>query len=304
MRAVVLGSGGAFPTEKRMLPSVALLREGEMFILDCGEGTQLQLGRSHLGWARLTTILISHLHGDHIIGLAGLLMTMSMGDRTEPLFIYGPPGVKDYVDSSRRHLKFGVGYPLEIRELAAGGLIREEKEYFLEALPVRHRVFTLAYRLREKERPGRFDLEKARALGIPAGPLYKEIQSGKEVTLPDGRMVKPAEILGPPRSGRTVVFMVDTRPFPGGIEFARGADLLLHDGMFDDALTDEARERGHSTAREAAEVAKAAGVGRLVLVHISPRYQSVQALVDESRSVFPETRVARDLDSFEISLKD
>ncbi len=304
MRAVVLGSGGAFPTEKRMLPSVALLREGEMFIFDCGEGTQLQLGRSHLGWARLSSILISHLHGDHIIGLAGLLMTMSMGERTAPLFIYGPPGVADYVDSSRRHLKFGVAYPLEIREISAGGLIREEKEYFLEALPVRHRVFTLAYRLREKDRPGRFDLEKARALGIPPGPLYKEIQSGREVALPDGRTVKPDEILGPPRAGRTFVYMVDTRPFPGGIEFARGADLLLHDGMFDDLMKEEARERGHSTAREAAEVAKAAGVGKLVLVHISPRYQAVKTLVDESRSVFPDTRVARDLDAFDISLKD
>lgn len=304
MRVVVLGSGGAFPTEKRMLPSVALLREGEMFIFDCGEGTQLQLGRSHLGWARLRAVLISHLHGDHIIGLAGLLMTMSMGERTEPLLICGPPGLKDYVDSSRRHLKFGVAYPLEVREIEAGELIREDKEYFLEAIPVRHRVFTLAYRLREKERPGRFDLGKARALGIPEGPLYKEIQSGREIVLPSGRKVAPSEILGPPRSGRTFVYMVDTRPFPGAIEFARGADLLLHDGMFDDAFKEEARERGHSTAREAAEVAKAAGAGRLVLVHISPRYQSVQTLVEESRSVFPGTRVARDLDSFEIPLKD
>jgi len=304
MRAVVLGSGGAFPTERRMLPSVALLREGEMFIFDCGEGTQLQLGRSHLGWARLQAILITHLHGDHIIGLAGLLMTMSMGERKEPLFIYGPPGVGDYVDLNRKYLKFGVGYPLEIRELDGGGIVREEEEYALEAIPVRHRVFTLAYRLREKPRPGRFDLEKARALGIPPGPLYKEIQSGREATLPDGRVVKPGEILGPPRAGRTVVYMVDTRPFPGGVEFARGADLLIHDGMFDDELKDEARERGHSTAREAAELAKEAGVSRLVLVHISPRYQAIQTLVEEARSVFPETRVARDLDSFEIALKD
>lgn len=299
MRAVILGSGGAFPTARRMLPATALLREGEMFIFDCGEGTQLQLSKSRLGWARLRAICISHLHGDHLIGLAGLLMTMSMGSRTEPLTIYGPSGLADYVALSRKYLKFGVAYPLEVREIAGGPVI-EEAEYRIDALPVDHRVFTLAYRLKEYPRPGRFDLAAAERLGVPAGPLYKRLQSGEEVTLAGGRVVKPGEVLGPPRPGRTVVYMVDTRPFAGADDFVRGADLLIHDGMFADDLADESGLRGHSTAREAARLARRAGVGKLVLVHISPRYLLIREMLKEAREEFPATRVARDLDVYEI----
>jgi ribonuclease Z len=303
MRIVILGSGGAFPTPKRMLPSVVLLREGEMFMFDCGEGTQLQLGKSHLGWARLKAILITHLHGDHIIGLSGLMMTMSMGSREAPLTIYGPPGIKDFVYFTQKYLKFGVAYPLEVAELK-GGVVRDEEQYLLEAMPVQHRVFTLAYRLVEKPRPGRFDLDKARELGIPPGPDYKRLQSGKEIKLDSGRVVKPEEVLGPPRAGRKFVYMVDTRPFPGAVEFARGADLLVYDGMFDEELAAEAKDRGHSTTSEAAALARKAGVEKLVLCHISPRYQVIKTLLYEAREVFPNTRIARDLDVFEIPLKD
>jgi len=303
VRVVILGSGGALPTPRRMLPSVALLREGEMFMFDCGEGTQLQLGKSHLGWARLKAILITHLHGDHVIGLSGLMMTMSMGSREAPLTIYGPPGIKNFVELTQKYLKFGVAYPLRIEEIE-DGVIREENEYVLEAMPVKHRVFTLAYRLVEKERPGRFNLEKAGELGIPEGPLYKRLQSGKEIKLGSGRVIKPQEVLGPPRPGRKFVYMVDTRPFPEAVEFARGADMFIYDGMFDEELAAEAKKRGHSTTRQAAELAGKAGVGRLVLVHISPRYQTIKTLLAEARSVFPKTRIARDLDVFEVPLKD
>lgn len=303
MRAVILGSGGAFPTARRMLPSTALLREGEMFIFDCGEGTQLQLSRSRLGWARLKAILITHLHGDHVIGLSGLLMTMSMGDRTAPLTIYGPKGIKEFVDRGRKILRFGVSYPLEIKEIK-GGLILEEEEYILDSIPVKHRVFTLAYRLKEKPRPGRFNLERAKELSIPSGPLYRKLQDGEEVKLPSGRVVKSEEVLGPPRPGRTVVYMVDTTPFPEAVEFAKGADLLIHDGMFGDDMAEEGRRRGHSTVRDAARVAAEAGVKRLVLVHVSPRYQAVKPLLLQAREVFPNTRIARDLDVYEIKYED
>ena len=302
MRAVILGSGGAVPTLHRMLPSTVLLREGEMFIFDCGEGTQLQLTKSRLGWARLRAIFISHLHGDHIIGLAGLLMTMSMGSRDKPLKIYGPPGIEDYIRLSQKYLRFGVSYPLEIVE-TEGGILVDEDEYLIEAMPVKHRVFTLAYRLVEKTRVGRFDLAKAQELNIPPGPLYKRLQSGEEITLDDGRIIRPDEILGDARPGRKVVYMIDTRPFPEAIEFARGADLLIHDGMFDDEMTDESKMRGHSTTRQAAMVAKEAGVDRLVLVHISPRYLAIKDMLRQAREVFPRTRIARDLDVYEIGLK-
>ncbi|MEA1927318.1 MAG: ribonuclease Z [Candidatus Auribacterota bacterium] len=303
MRIVILGSGGAVPTTRRMLPSTVLLREGEMFIFDCGEGTQLQLTKSRLGWARLRAIFISHLHGDHIIGLPGLLMTMNMGSRKTPLKIFGPPGISDYIRLNQKILRFGVGFPLEVEEIE-GGLVVEEEEYRIEALPVKHRVFTLAYRLVEKPRPGRFNLEKARELGIPPGPLYKRIQSGEEINLDDGRLIRPEEILGDPRPGRKVVYMVDTRPFPGEVEFVRRADLLIHDGMFDDEMEGESRVRGHSTTRQAATVARDAGVDRLVLVHISPRYLSIREMLRQAREVFPHTRIARDLDVYEVPLKE
>ncbi len=303
MRAVILGSGGAFPTSRRMLPATALLREGEMFIFDCGEGTQLQLAKSRLGWARLRAVFISHLHGDHVIGLAGLLMTMSMGERTEPLEIWGPPGIKGYVAENRRYLNFGVSYPLEVKE-TGGGVLRDAPDYRIEAIPVKHRVFTLGFRLVEKPRPGRFDLGKARALKIPAGPLFKRLQSGKPVTLESGARILPEDVLGPPRPGRKVVYLVDTRPFPEAVEFAREADLLIYDGMFDDEMTADAARRGHSSSRQAAQLARDAGVKKLVLVHVSPRYQRVSGLVAQAREVFPTARVARDLDVFEVPFRD
>ncbi len=303
MRAVILGSGGAFPTTRRMLPSTVLLREGEMFMFDCGEGTQLQLGRSHLGWARLRAICVTHLHGDHVIGLAGLLMSMSMGSRSAPLSIFGPPGIADYVHLSRKYLRFGVAYPLEVKEIE-GGVIVDEGEYYIEAMPVDHRVFTLAYRLVERPRPGRFDLEAAKKIGVPAGPLYKRLQSGQEVVLDSGRRVLPEEVLGKARPGRMVVYMVDTRPFPGAVDFARGADLLVHDGMFDEEMAGESKMRGHSTAREAARLAQEAGVRQLVLVHISPRYLSINSMLKEAREIFPQTRIARDLDEYEVEYQE
>jgi len=229
-------------------------------------------------------------------------MTMSMGSRERPLRIYGPPGIADYVRLTQKYLKFGVAYPLEVEEIE-GGVVVDEEEYFIDAIPVKHRVFTLAYRLVERPRPGRFNLEMAQKMSIPPGPLYKHLQSGKEIVLDDGRVVKPDEVLGEPRPGRKVVYMVDTRPFPAAVEFARRADLLIHDGMFDDEMEEEGKMRGHSTTRQAARIAKEAEVDRLILVHISPRYLSIKEMLRQAREVFPNTRIARDLDVYEVPLK-
>ncbi|HOO78462.1 MAG TPA: ribonuclease Z [bacterium] len=297
-----LGSGGAFPTSRRMTSSAVLLREGEMFLFDCGEAMQLQLARSRLGWARLKAAFITHLHGDHVLGIPGILMTMGLGERTEPFTIYGPPGLAEYVRLTRRFLRFGVPYPLEVRE-TEGGVLLDNRQYSLEAVPVEHRVPTLAYRLVEKPRPGRFDVAAAERLGVPPGPLFKRLQEGAPVVTPSDTTVLPEQVLGSPRPGRKFVYMVDTRPCREGVDFARGADLLIHDAMFDDELADEAVRRRHSTAREAATMAASAGVSRLLLTHISPRYQDISTFVSQAREVFPETRVARDLDVYEIAFR-
>jgi len=303
MRMVFLGTGGAFPTSKRMTSSAVLLREGEMVMFDCGEAIQLQLARSRLGWARLRAVCITHLHGDHVLGIPGLLMTMGLGERKEPFTIYGPPGLAEYVRLSRRFLRFGVPFPLEVVELE-GGKVWETSEYAVEALPVDHRVFTLAYRLRENPRPGRFNLEAAGKLGVPPGPLFKQLQGGHEITLPTGAVISPEQVLGPARPGRQVVYAVDTRPLDSVVEFARGADLLVHDGMFDDELAADARRRGHSTTREAAEIARAATVRRLVISHISPRYQDIRPMLAQAREAFPSARLARDLETYEIPYRE
>jgi ribonuclease Z len=300
MKIVTLGTGGAIPTPVRNLPATAVQRGAEIFLFDCGEGTQLQFLKAGLSPGKLKAVFISHLHGDHIVGLPGLLMTLNHLSRKHSLSVFGPPGISDYIQQTCKCLQFTPGYELIVEE-SSGGRIHSGSDYRVDAVPVDHTVFTLAYVFEENERPGRFLLEQARQLGVPEGPLYGELQAGKDITLSDGRAVRATEVLGKLRRGRKVVYAVDTCPCQQVVDISASADLLIHDGMFSDQLREEARLKGHSTVVQAAEIAKKAKVEELLLTHISPRYRDQDALLQkEAMAVFPHSTVAQDLMKFEI----
>jgi len=301
MKVVTLGTGGAIPTARRSLPATAVIRQGEMLLFDCGEGTQLQMRRAHTGFGRLTKVFISHLHGDHLAGLPGLLMTMALLSRDMPLKILGPPGLKRFVKVARDTFRFRCQYRIMVLEIE-GGRVDEGPGYWIEARPMDHSIFTLGYGLIEEDRPGEFNLKRALELGVPEGPLWGRLQRGQAVTLEDGRVIQSQEVLGSHRRGRKFVYALDTRPCPAVVELAKQADLLVHDGMFTRELAGDALQMGHSTAEQAAQVAREASVQHLLLSHISQRYRDERVLLEEARKIFPQSTVARDLMSVEIPL--
>ncbi len=288
-----LGTGAACPSVDRNVSSLAIAREGETMLFDCGEGTQRQMMRYGVGFA-FREIFFSHYHADHMLGVTGLLRTMGLQDRTAPVTLFGPRGAARVLGAA---ISLGIErskFPVEIVEVKPGDRL-EREGYVLEAFPTEHRADTIGWALVEHERLGRFDPARAAALGVPEGPLWGKIHKGESVELPDGRVVSPAELVGAPRPGRRVVYSGDTRPCATLIEAARGADLLVHEATFACEEQERARETGHSTAAEAAGVAREAGVRRLVLTHISPRYtRDAPELLEEARAVFPGVVIARD----------
>jgi ribonuclease Z len=288
-----LGTGAATPTIDRNVAGLAVHREGETLLFDCGEGNQRQMMRYGVGFA-FREIYFTHYHADHMLGVTGLLRTMGLQDRSAPVTLYGPKGAQRVLGAA---VNLGIErnkFPVEIVEIQAGDRLARD-EYELVVFETEHRADTVGYALVEQLRLGRFDPDKARAMGIPEGPLWGQLHKGKTVTLPDGRMVGPAELVGPPRPGRTLVYSGDTRPNLAVIEASRGADLLVHEATFGSDELERARETGHSTAAEAARVALEAGVRRLILTHISSRYtRDAAELLAEARGVFPETVIARD----------
>jgi len=288
-----LGTGGAVPSVDRNVSALALQREGETLLLDCGEGTQRQMMRYGVSFA-FREIFFTHYHADHILGLTGLLRTMGLQERTAPVTLYGPRGAQRLLGQlvSLGHER--TRFPVEIVEVKPGDRLGRG-DYDIVVFPTDHRTDTVGYALAEHERLGRFDPERARELGVPEGPLWGRIHKGQAVTLDDGRVVTPEELVGVPRPGRTVVYTGDTRPHAEVIAAARGADLLVHEATFGQDERQRAQETGHSTAAEAARVAREAGARRLVLTHISPRYtREAPELLSEARAVFPGTVVARD----------
>jgi ribonuclease Z len=288
-----LGTGAATPTIDRNVAGLAVHREGETLLFDCGEGNQRQMMRYGVGFA-FREIYFTHYHADHMLGVTGLLRTMGLQDRSAPVTLYGPKGAQRILGAA---VNLGIErnkFPVEIVEIQAGDRLARD-EYEVVVFETEHRADTVGYALVEQLRLGRFDPDKARAMGIPEGPLWGQLHKGKTVTLPDGRMVGPAELVGPPRPGRTLVYSGDTRPNLAVIEASRGADLLVHEATFGSDELERARETGHSTAAEAARVALEAGVRRLILTHISSRYtRDAAELLAEARGVFPETVIARD----------
>jgi len=304
LSVIFLGTSGSTPTPQRSLPAIAIRRKGEIILFDCGEGVQRQMIMAKLSFHRKMKIFITHMHGDHVLGLPGLIQTMSLFDRQRKLEIYGPKGLKEFIDVIQKTVQYTLTFPIEIHEIAKAGTICEEDEYTVFAVEVDHVIPSFAFALIEKPRPGKFYPEKAKKLGIPEGPLWSRLQRGYSVTLPNGRTIKPSEVVGPPRPGRKIVYSGDTRPCMNLVRLAENADLLIHDATLDDELAEKAYEDGHSTPSQAAEIAKKAGVDRLVLTHISARYKSAEKLLEQAKKVFPNVFVAEDFMKIEIPLKN
>jgi ribonuclease Z len=288
-----LGTGAATPTVDRNVAGLAVHREGETILFDCGEGSQRQMMRYGVGFT-FAEIFFTHYHADHILGVTGLLRTLGLMDRSAPVTLWGPRGAERVLGAA---ISLGIErnkFPVEIREIRAGDRLARA-DYDIVVFETEHRADTVGYALAEHARLGRFHPERALELGIPEGPLWGRLHRGETVTLDDGRVVRPEDLVGTPRHGRTVVYSGDTRPHLPLIEAARGADLLVHEATFGGEELERAQETGHSTAAEAARVAAEAGVRRLVLTHISPRYgRDAAELLAEARAIFPETIIARD----------
>lgn len=303
MKVTFLGTGGGIPSISRLLPSVAVRYSGELILFDCGEGAQRQMMMAGTGFKQKLTILLTHLHGDHIFGLPGLLYTLSMLDRKYPLRVIGPRGTHNFVEAILS-IRFGkLSYEIEVKEIDEG-LAYESKDFIVEAINASHTVKSLAYRLRERDRPGKMKVEMLERLGVPKGPLWGRLQRGEPIEF-SGRIIRPEEVMGPPRRGRIIVYTGDTRPSNKIVEFSRDADVLIHDATFSSEFEEDAAREGHSTARQAAEIALKAGVKRLYLFHISPRYEGdEEKLLMEARQIFPNTYLAEDLLSYDVPLPD
>jgi ribonuclease Z len=298
---VFLGTSGSMPTAFRGAPALLVRRGGERLLFDCGEGTQRQLLASSVGLADLREVFLTHYHADHYLGLPGMLKTFALRGREEPMTIYGPTGLATLFADLRRI--FGkLTYDYALTELSPGDRL-DRDGYALEVFPVLHGRFAVGYSLVEDERPGRFDVGTADGLCVPAGPERGALQHGEPVTLPDGTVVRPEQVLGPPRRGRKVSITGDTAPSALVIEAANQADVLVHEATFLEDEQDRARETLHSTAVDAATAAQHAEVGLLALTHLSNRYLGRDA-AREARAVFPATVVPKDFDTIEVGFEE
>jgi len=294
---VFLGTSGSAPTAARGPTALLVRRGGDRLLFDCGEGTQRQLMRSTVGLPDLDQIFITHYHGDHYLGLPGMLKTFQLRQRELPLTVYGPPGLRELFTALRR--VFGKpAYGLELVEVRPGEAL-ERAGYRILVYPVHHGVSAVGYALDEDDRPGRFDTEAADALGVPFGPERGALQRGESITLADGRVITPDAVLGDVRPGRRVVLPGDTAPVETVRVLAEGADVLVHEATFAEEERARAAETLHSTALQAAELARDAGVRLLALTHLSPRYFGPE-LIREAQNVFPATVVPRDFDVIEV----
>jgi ribonuclease Z len=279
IRIVFLGTSSGTPSPERNVTSVAIVLDGTVLLFDCGEGTQHQLLRAPVRGGAIDAIFVSHMHGDHVYGIPGLLGTFSMNARQRPLSVIGADGVGAYLDGVLTATHHHSTFPVEIREPPYRG-----KGFTVVAAPLEHRVPALGYCVIEDDRPGTFDPEKARALGIPSGPAYGELQRTND-----------PRVVGPPKRGRRIAICTDTRPCQNAVDLARGADVLIHEATYGEEMRSEAEARLHSTAAGAARIAAEAEVGLLLITHFSVRYRDVTPLLEEARAIFPRTEAAEDL---------
>jgi ribonuclease Z len=306
LEAFILGCGGMMPLPNRHLTSVLLRREGELFLFDGGEGTQVSLRRLNLRWKKISVIFVSHTHADHVTGIPGLLMLSSQVDRDDPLYIIGPPRIAEYIEASRRVLDMYINYEIIIKEITEPGIVYQGEDFHVRAFPLRHTKPCWGYTLEEDGRPGEFHPEKAEALGVKRGPLWHRLQTGETVKAEDGTEVRPGDVLGSPRSGRKFSFVTDTLAFPEISDEVAGSDLFVCEGMFEKELEESAREKKHMTAEQAARLALAAKVKKLALIHYSPRYTeyNLKQLLKEAQAIFPAAELSRDRAVYPIEYED
>ena len=303
----MLGCGGMMPLPNRHLTSVLVRREGELFLFDSGEGTQVALRKLNLRWKKISVIFVSHTHADHVTGIPGLLMLSSQVERDDPLYIIGPPRIGEYIETNRRVLDMYINYEIIVKEITEPGVVYQGDGFHVRCFPLRHTKPCFGYTLEEYARPGEFHPEKAEALGIPRGPLWAHLQDGETIRLDDGRDIHPREILGPPRLGRKFSFVTDSLAFPEIADEVAGSDLFVCEGMFEKELAEDAHAKRHMTAEEAAEIAARAGdIKKMALIHYSPRYTeyNLKQLQKEAQQIFPETVLARDRSVFPIEYVD
>ena len=291
MEIIFLGTSSAVPTLERNHPSIALRAFAEVMLFDCGEGTQRQLIEAKISPMKITKIFISHFHGDHILGLGGLIQSLGFRGREKDLDIYGPKGLHKIINAISSFGYFQKNYNLNIHEIQDGTII-ETEDYVVECAKVEHNIPSYAFSIREKKKP-LFLREKAEELGIPPGPLYGKLHNGEEVEF-EGRIIKPEQVLGEAKKGNKISYSGDTRPCEAMIRLARDSDILIHESTYEAEDYQRAVDNAHSTSVEAAEIAKEAEVKELVLTHISTRYTSDENIKSEAQKVFKNTKVARD----------
>ncbi|MCL2273124.1 MAG: ribonuclease Z [Treponema sp.] len=307
LEAFILGCGGMMPLPNRHLTSVLLRREGELFLFDCGEGTQVSLRRLNLRWKKISVIFISHTHADHVTGIPGLLMLSSQVDRDDPLYIIGPPRIAEYIEASRRILDMYINYEIIVQEITAPGIVYKGEGFHVRCFPLSHTKPCYGYTLEEDMRPGEFHPEKAEALNIPMGKLWGKLQKGETIQTPDGREVRPEEVVGKARMGRKFSFVTDSLALPEISTHVIGSDLFICEGMFSKELAEDAHSKKHMTAEEAAKIAaSSSGIKKLALIHYSPRYTEyeLKKVLDEAKAIFPETVLTKDRMVFPIENVD
>lgn len=293
------------PLPYRHLTSVLLRRDGDLFLFDGGEGTQVSLRRLNLKWKKINAIFVSHTHADHVTGLPGILMLSAQVERTEPLYIFGPPKIAEYIETSRRVLDMYINYPIEVKEITAPCVVYGGDGFYVRAFPLEHTKTCVGYTLEELDRPGEFNPNEALRLHIPRGPLWGKLQHGESITV-NGTTVLPEQVVGKPRSGRKFSFVTDTLYLPSIAQEVKGSDLLICEGMFADEHADQAKEKKHMTARQAATIAKDANVLRMALIHYSPRYtdRELDILQKQAQEVFPNTELTHDRKHFDIPYRE
>lgn len=296
LEAFILGCGGMMPLPYRHLTSVLLRREGDLFLFDGGEGTQVSLRKLNLRWKKINAIFVSHTHADHVTGIPGLLMLSSQVDRDDPLYIFGPPKIAEYVETSRKVLDMYINYQIVVKEIHEPGIVYSGEDFDVRAFPLQHTKTCVGYALEERPRPGAFNPDRARELGVPCGPLWSRLQAGETVLSSDGKEVRPDEVLGATRKGRKFSYVTDTLYLPSIAREVAGSDLLVCEGMFEHSLAATAAEKRHMTAQQAAMVARDGGVKKMALIHYSPRYTDfeLKTLLAEAKEVFPHTVLSKD----------